>query len=315
MNKKLFDFLRNFSFLIALVCMAGASFAAQAPNPRGSGISAAAATAAAATISRGSASVARKANASVSEERVSRAAARNSATVSRAAATTGIVSSRSAARQAVPSVGRTDARTARATIGPVVSSARAATGGSFARSAKAANAARSAVVQSQVSRAGTSRATAVFDDVTKLGGGYSKCRDSYSTCMDQFCAKANETYRRCFCSSRFTEFRDTEAALDQAKTLLMRFEDNNLNAVDKTAAEVTAMYSATVGELAIKNDVSAAQSTLSEISDLLSGKKKASGNTVTSLSGMSLDFSADLSDIWGGDGGNDIFGNNSGQDY
>jgi hypothetical protein len=168
-----------------------------------------------------------------------------------------------------------------------------------------------------MARIGSARATAVFDDVSKMGGGYATCRDAYSTCMDQLCAKANETYRRCFCSSKFTEFNDIETALDEAKNLLMRFEDNNLNAVDKTAAEVSAMYTATIGEAAIKNDTSAAQKTLDEIGDLLSGKKKStSKNEVTSLSGITLDFGNDLDDIWGGNGGNDIFASNStGQDF
>jgi len=133
--------------------------------------------------------------------------------------------------------------------------------------------------------------------------------------MDQFCAKANDTYRRCFCSSKFSEFRDTENALDQAKTLLMQFEDNNLNAVDKTAAEVTAMYSATVGEQAIKKDTSAAAQTLNEIGDLLSGKSKvaSAGNSSTSLGIMSFDFTEDVDDIWSG-GGSSIFDTASGQD-
>ena len=158
-------------------------------------------------------------------------------------------------------------------------------------------------------RASVARATALFDDVSKIGGGYSQCRDSYATCMDQFCGKANETYRRCFCSSRFTDFRRTEEALDQAKVLLQSFEDNNLNAVDKTAAEVGAMYTATVGEAAIKNDTSGAQSILNEIGDLLSGKIKTSTSGVassTSMGVLSLDFSTDLGDIWGG--GGDAFG-------
>lgn len=163
--------------------------------------------------------------------------------------------------------------------------------------------------------ASTARATAVFTDVSKIGGGYAKCRDAYATCMDQFCANANDTYRRCYCSERFTEFRDTEAALDEAKTLLMRFEDNNLNAVDKTAAEVNAMYSATVGEAAIKKDTSAAQNILNEIGDLLAGKKKASSGSSasTSLGIMSLDFSTDMDDIWGGGAGS-IFDTSTGVD-
>lgn len=136
--------------------------------------------------------------------------------------------------------------------------------------------------------------------------------------MDQFCAKANETYRRCFCSERFTEFRDEEAALDEAKTLLMQFEDNNLNAVNKTASEVNAMYTATVGEEAIKNDVSGAAAILSEISDLLSGKKKANSKSNAAMSPLDvgdLDFSVDVDDIWSNNNsGNDIFGSRSASD-
>ena len=144
------------------------------------------------------------------------------------------------------------------------------------------------------------RATAVFSDISKIGGGYGQCRDSYATCMDQFCANANDTYRRCFCSGRFTEFRDTELALDEAKVLLQKFEDNNLNAVDKTAAEVNAMYTATVGEAAIKNDVSGAQSILNEIGDLLSGKKKAGQQQESQTMDLgSLDFTVNIDDIWG----------------
>ena len=61
--------------------------------------------------------------------------------------------------------------------------------------------------QANVSRAGVARATAVFNDTTKIGIGYSGCRESYATCMDQFCANANDTYRRCYCSDRFLDFR------------------------------------------------------------------------------------------------------------
>lgn len=169
--------------------------------------------------------------------------------------------------------------------------------------------------------ASRARATAVFDDVSKIGGGYSACRDAYATCMDQFCANANDTYRRCFCSSRFTDFYSMEQAMDEAKVLLQKFEDTSLNAIDKTAEEVSAMYSATVGEAAIKNDTSAAQNILNEIGDLLSGKKKVASSSATaaasssSLGVISLDFSTDMGDIWSGGGDFDsttsIFGGSS----
>lgn len=163
---------------------------------------------------------------------------------------------------------------------------------------------RSDNVDIGMARAGArARATAVYTDVSKIGGGYAQCRDAYATCMDQFCATANDTYRRCFCSSRFIEYRDAEQAMDEAKLLLQRFEDTSLNAVDKTAAEVDAMYSATVGEAAIKSDTSAAQNILNEIGDLLSGKKKQQAKqpaVTVSLDSLSFDFSEDVGDVWGG---------------
>ena len=170
------------------------------------------------------------------------------------------------------------------------------------------------------SRANKSRATAVFNDVSKIGGGYAACRDSYATCMDQFCAAANETYRRCFCSDRFTDFRDTANALDEALQMLADFQNNNLDAVDKTAAEVNAMYTATEGEAAIKRDTSASQKMLDNISDILAGKKKStskpSSNTGNSIGVLDLSgFSSSLDNVWGGGdafgGGTSLFGENN----
>lgn len=159
------------------------------------------------------------------------------------------------------------------------------------------------------------RATAVFGDISKLGAGYNSCRETYNTCMDQFCAGANETYRRCYCSNTFRDFRDKEEALDAATNMLAQFENNNLTAVNLSAEEVNAMYSATAGEQAIKNDTSAAAAMLNDIGDLLSGKKKAKDTqkqtSFTSLSGLSLDFSADDNDDIFGMGAMSLFGDNS----
>ena len=203
----------------------------------------------------------------------------------------------------------------------VVNTGTAVSARSAVRSATTSRAATSSVVRPNVrsatpiSTVNKARATAVFSDISKIGSGYAACRDAYATCMDQFCAVANDTYRRCFCSSKFEEFRNTEDALDQAKTLLMQFEDNNLNAVDKTAAEVNAMYSATAGEMAIKKDTSGAQEMLDEIGDLLSGKKKSSSsnNSSTSLGILNFDFSADIDDIWNSDS-DGIFSTSGGVD-
>ncbi len=172
--------------------------------------------------------------------------------------------------------------------------------------------ARSAAVPAGASRA---RATAVFSDMSKLGDGYNNCRTAYNTCMDQFCAGANETFRRCFCSNTFRTLRDKEEALDAATTMLAQFEDNNLNAVGLSADEVSAMYSATAGEQAIKKDTSASAALLNDIGDLLSGRKKASDtNAMTSLTGMSIDFNSDLGDIWSSNSSESLFGSNGGVD-
>ena len=211
----------------------------------------------------------------------------------------------SAVRTAVPST-RTRVRTATAPV----------TVSRVARSAKTnARSGKSTILDtSNISRSATVRATALFNDVSKIGSGYANCRESYATCMDQICGQANDTYRRCFCSDRFNQFRDTENALDKAMIMLQQFQDNNLNAVDKTAAEVNAMYSATVGEQAIKKDTSASAKMLEEINDLLSGKSssKSYSGSSNSIGVLDLDFSSDMDDIWSG-GGDSIF-SSSGQD-
>ncbi len=306
MNIRKTNFWKFSLFLVTAFSMMPAH-AAQAPNPR---------SGAAATVSVASPRSTRDVrDAGVSSTHSgtttsARSATRRtvSTTVSRAAAMPKVAAHNTSttARSGVRST--TVSNQAR----PDVSSARSAST-PVARSGANPRSASSAMT---ASRAASARATAVFDDVSKIGGGYAACREAYATCMDQFCAKANETYRRCYCSSKFTEFRDTEDALSQAKNMLLQFQDNNLNTVDKTADEVNAMYSATVGELAIKKDTSAAQSVLNEIGDLLSGKKRAeptTGNSNGSLGVLSFDFNDDLDDIWSG-GADSIFNSSQGQD-
>lgn len=245
----------------------------------------------------------------------------------RSSSKSGVVASRTAQRTVSNSSRAASSAAVARSVAPVVR-AQERKNVTAARSGVSMSAARSAVpvVRTNAKVVGggarrVARAAAVFDDVSKIGGGYSSCRDSYATCMDQFCAKANETYRRCFCSERFVEFRDIEDALDQSKILLQQFEDNSLNAVDKSAAEVDAMYSATVGEAAIKNDTSAAQKTLDAIGDLLSGKNKSTKveKASSSYELSSLDLSFDMGDVWsGGDlfssSSSSIFGGGSGLD-
>lgn len=299
-----------------------AAFASSAPaNPR------AAATTATTPVATTRAATTNTVSRTAATTTSPRAAATN--TVSRAATNT--VSRAATSRAATNTVSRaaTSMTAARAAASNTVS--RAATSATAARGATVTNASRTA--RAGTARAATTaraaaratsaqsraaRATAVFNDISKIGGGYAACRESYATCMDQFCANANDTYRRCFCSSRYTEFSETEERLDAAKNLLTRFENNNLAAVSLSAGEANAMYTATIGEEAIKNDTSGAAQMLAEIGDLLSGKKKA--DTTNPLSNESLglmnfdDFSLDMDNVWAG-AGNSFFDNQKPTDY
>ena len=272
------------------------AFAAQAPNPRGA--NARNSSSVQKTEAEQSASIRRSATSVIARSVWNNG--RNKAKT--------VVTARSTTNRSGTGVSRTARRSRVVSNGTGV--ARSATKQkSLARSATKANTARSGANMMNVAR--SARATAVFNDVSKIGGGYAECRDSYATCMDQMCANANDTYRRCFCSDRFTSFRDTADALDTALQMLADFQDNNLNAVDKTAAEVGAMYSASEGEAAIKRDTSASQKLLDNIGDILSGKKTATKKNTNSNSLGVLDlsgFSSGFDDVWGGSGGSSIFG-------
>ena len=147
--------------------------------------------------------------------------------------------------------------------------------------------------------AGAARApTALFTDMSRMGAGYSACREGFSTCMDQFCGAANDTFRRCICSDRFKEFSATEANLDRARIALQDFVDNELNVVELSAAEATAMYTATAGERVLKRgDVSEASRKLDEITNMLSGNAPVAAQS-RGLGLLGDDIRFALDDIW-----------------
>ena len=310
----------KYSLCLAMTLVTLGAYGAQAPNPRGG-----------TAVTRGGTAggVATTTSTRTNTAATSTRANTNSsgrATVSRSAtARPSTVVSRSAVSQA----GASNVVTGRSgtTVRQVVSPTTVSRSATNARAASTnvvrgatPTTARAGATNSVVglARAGTARATAVFTDMSVIGGGYAQCREAYATCMDQFCATTNDQYRRCVCSARYDEFRNTEAAIDEALNLLAQFEDNNLAAVGLSAEEVAAMYRASEGEQAIKRDTSAAAEMLNEISDLLSGNSKSSSTTSTnssstSLGLLSVDFTSDLDDIWG-DTGSSIFDSSTGVD-
>ena len=326
------DFFRYSLALMAMFAVCGAD-AEQMPNPRSA--SSVVINSGASGTSRADASrVVRVAPDGANGSDTTTPTGRDGASVSRSATSrpSATVSRSATAQQSGKNIvsGRSaTVRNVRGTTGGGVVSSNGTARSATARSAtnvvrntthNPAGTARAGAVGAvaNVSRAGQARATAVFTDIDAIGGGYAQCREAYATCMDQFCANASDTYRRCFCSARYTEFRDMENAMSQAVDLLAQFENNNLTAVGLTAEEVAAMYSATEGENAIKDDTSGAASLLSEIDDLLSGNSSTSAsssnsNTGVSLGILSVDFTSDLGDLWGG-GGTTLFDVSTGVD-
>lgn len=191
---------------------------------------------------------------------------------------------------ATPNVSR--AATANRTKTPV---ARNATSQTIVRSATATN--RNVISSSRSATKTNARATTnVITGVSNtFGTGYNACRDAYFTCMDQFCAEQNDTYRRCVCSSRLQEIQSKERALSQASDQITDFKDLNIEVIPKTAAEVKAMLNATEGEMYanISNDKSASAQALAGISEVLSNTKSKSLSTLGTL-----DIAGDINQIW-----------------
>ena len=93
--------------------------------------------------------------------------------------------------------------------------------------------------------------------------------------MDQFCVSADDSYRRCVCSSKLTDVQSRERALSQSTTQIQDFKDLNIDVITKTGAEVTAMLSATDGESTQEKikDKSDSAKQLSNITSVLSNTK------------------------------------------
>ena len=154
------------------------------------------------------------------------------------------------------------------------------------RTATKKNTTRTATRQSVIPRATTIQTKA-------FGNNYNTCRDAYFTCMDQFCATQNETYRRCTCSSKLQSIQKQEQLLSQTADSLKNFDDLNISMIPKTAEEVHAMISGTAGESSIKKDSSASQKTLTNISSVLSESKSKSLSTQGTL-----DIAGNIKSIW-----------------
>lgn len=129
--------------------------------------------------------------------------------------------------------------------------------------------------------------------IKSFGDNYNICREAYFSCMDQFCATQNDTYRRCVCSSRINGIKKQEKLLSQTSDNLEDFTDLNIDAISKTANEVKSMLSASEGEASMTKDTSDSGKTLNNISEVLQKTKNKSLSTAGTL-----DAAGDIKSVW-----------------
>ncbi len=218
-----------------------------------------------------------------------------SAATGHAKATTSSRSATNTVSRTATSAARSNSKSTQSRSGAVIRNA-----ATTSRSAVAQSVARTATTPQRKNTANTARSAARATVVgvgasNTFGTGYNACRDAYFTCMDQFCAQQNETYRRCVCSSRLTEIQTRERALSQSAYQIQDFKDLNIEVIPKTAAEVKAMLTATAGETiaATAKDKSASSQALAGISEVLSNTKSKSLSTMGTL-----DIAGDINAIW-----------------
>lgn len=142
--------------------------------------------------------------------------------------------------------------------------------------------------QNIVSRAAIDQTSSVITG-TKTGAEYEKCKTAYFTCMDQFCQLKNDDYRRCSCSNRVFELSEIREVMQDASEQLTVFTEN-LDVVGMTAAQATAMKTATEGENALTSDTSASKALLQAIMNSIRGEDSTVGGKFSDLNSINIAF-------------------------
>ena len=133
--------------------------------------------------------------------------------------------------------------------------------------------------KSTVARSGTRTTTArsatrsttkvaTREDILKRD--YSKCKEVFNECMDEFCANKDSQLKRCACSARIHDFDKIKKQLADIDEKMLDFNQRLLT-VSMDAEDVAAINVATEGEEAFygTKDVSASKKALDEIAKKL----------------------------------------------
>lgn len=184
---------------------------------------------------------------------------------------------RSTAAQRATTTTSRSAATARAASVAQTVSPRATTTTSTARSA------------TTVSPRTATNTTTVDLTETRTGAAYEQCKNAYFSCMDQFCQLKNDDYRRCSCSDRVLELAEIRDVMQDAGDQLTVFNEN-LDTVGMTAAQASAMKTASEGENALTSDKSASKALLQAIMNSIRGEDSTVGGKFTDLNSINISF-------------------------
>ncbi len=180
------------------------------------------------------------------------------------------------ARIAIP---RTTASTARNTTSTISRSATTVRGG-------AVTPARNATPI--IARA-TDIASSTTMSSTRTGAEYEQCKNTYFSCMDQFCTLKNDDYRRCSCNDRVFKLASVRDTLEQAGEQLTVFTEN-LDVVGMTAAQAAAMRTESEGESALTDDKSTSKALLQAIMNSIRGEDSNVGGKYADLNSINISF-------------------------
>lgn len=126
-----------------------------------------------------------------------------------------------------------------------------------------------------------------------LNTNYTRCREIYYDCMDEFCANKDANLRRCACSSRATEFDDIKKQISKFEDKMLDF-NQRLLLVNMDAEDVMAINTPTAGEDAFyaTDDKTKSKQALDDIAKKLNATF-GDDSSGTSLSPISLSLNID----------------------
>lgn len=216
-----------------------------------------------------------------------RGATATQSTQQRVSTTTRSATARTATRIPAATTSGTTKRQAVTTSG-TTSPRAATTKNTVTRSTTPTTTARSAT-PTVTARAATNTSETTSVSETRTGAAYEQCKNAYFACMDQFCQLKNDDYRRCSCSNRVLELTQVRSVMQEAGDQLTVFNEN-LDTVGLTAAQATAMRTASEGENALTSDTSASKALLQAIMNSIRGDDATVGGKYSDLNSINLAF-------------------------